>query len=65
MYVIHSSWVGPALAASAVASLLFLQVADFGLFALSATIRRVVWLAAAADWLIVIALVVLRFVVIA
>jgi hypothetical protein len=64
MYFIHSSWIGPAIAASAVALMVIAQVADLGLFALSVTVRRVVWLAAAAEWLILLALVILRFLVI-
>jgi len=64
MYVIHSSWIGSVVAGSAISLLLLLQVADLGLFPLSVTLRRVMWLAAAAAWVILIALVILRFVVI-
>jgi hypothetical protein len=64
MYFIHSSWIGPVTAASAAGLMAIAQVADLGLFALSATVRRVVWLAAAAAWLMLLALVILRFLVI-
>jgi hypothetical protein len=59
-----AAWIGLTATALALALLLVLQVADLHVFTLSVAARRVVWVAAAAAWVGLIALVILRFVVI-